>query len=127
MILGILIWASLYFSVYFLIFNIGSDNFKAAYILLIFLYMGLLIPASPGGLGVVQIAFILGLSFFGVTREHALSYSILYQGLYYIFTIILGIPFILSYGLRDFFKKKEGIISMGNTAEEKIKNQGAVN
>ena len=115
LILSILIWGSLYLSNFFLLGDISKGDARIAFLLLIFLYFGLIIPASPGGLGVVQVAFIFALSFFGIARGNALTLSIAYQGLYYAFTIVFGIPFILLSGIH-FFKDKKN-----ESQKEKIK------
>lgn len=54
--------------------------------------IGLTLPAAPGHVGTVQLAFIAGLSPFGVAREEAFAASVIYNALMVVPTIILGFP-----------------------------------
>lgn len=51
--------------------------FAAAWVVLAFLGLGVSLPASPGFVGVVQVATVLALEIFGVGRAEALSFSLL--------------------------------------------------
>jgi uncharacterized membrane protein YbhN (UPF0104 family) len=54
--------------------------------------IGLTLPAAPGHVGTVQLAFIVGLAPFGVTHPDALAGSIVYNVLTVLPTVILGMP-----------------------------------
>ncbi len=53
--------------------------------------IGLTLPAAPGHVGTVQLAFVLGLSPFGVTQADALAGSVIYNCLAVVPTVILGL------------------------------------
>jgi uncharacterized membrane protein YbhN (UPF0104 family) len=54
--------------------------------------IGLTLPAAPGHVGTVQIAFIVSLAPFGVTQEQAFAASVVYNFLIVVPTVILGFP-----------------------------------
>ncbi len=54
--------------------------------------IGLTLPAAPGHVGTVQLAFIVGLAPFGVTRAEAFAGSVIYNVLMVVPTVILGFP-----------------------------------
>ena len=53
--------------------------------------IGLTLPAAPGHIGTVQLAFVLGLSPFGVTHADAFAGSVIYNCLAVLPTVILGL------------------------------------
>jgi uncharacterized protein (TIRG00374 family) len=54
--------------------------------------IGLTLPAAPGHVGTVQLAFIAGLAPFGVADEEAFAASVIYNALMVVPTVILGFP-----------------------------------
>ena len=54
--------------------------------------IGLTLPAAPGHVGTVQLAFIAGLAPFGVSDEQAFAASVIYNVLMVVPTVILGFP-----------------------------------
>lgn len=62
--------------------------------LLLFTNLALVIPSSPGGIGVVQFATLYAMRLFGVRNEEALALSVVYQVVPFIFTTTLGWYFI---------------------------------
>ncbi len=58
--------------------------FAAAWVVLAFLGLGVSLPASPGFVGVVQVATVLALELFGVPRAEALSFSLLLHAAAYV-------------------------------------------
>jgi uncharacterized membrane protein YbhN (UPF0104 family) len=54
--------------------------------------IGLTLPAAPGHVGTVQLAFTAGLAPFGVGQEEALAASVIYNVLMVVPTLILGLP-----------------------------------
>ena len=93
LVLNILAWGSNYLSVLALIHWTSPNYFEATLLLLLFMNLGLLIPSSPGALGVMQVAFWMALAPFGVIREDALALSFAYQGGLYLFTLGIGFPY----------------------------------
>ena len=53
--------------------------------------IGLTLPAAPGHVGTVQLAFIAGLAPFGVADEEAFAASVIYNALMVVPTVILGL------------------------------------
>ena len=49
-------------------------------------------PAAPGHVGTVQLAFIAGLAPFGVGQAEALAASVIYNVLIVVPTVLLGLP-----------------------------------
>lgn len=74
----------------------GTFLFEAALLLLLFVNIGLLVPSSPGALGVMQAAFWLVLAPFGVPKAQSLALSFAYQGGLYLFTLSVGLPFLVA-------------------------------
>lgn len=54
--------------------------------------IGLTLPAAPGHVGTIQLAFIAGLAPFGVEAEEAFAASVIYNVLMVVPTVILGLP-----------------------------------
>ena len=54
--------------------------------------IGLTLPAAPGHVGTVQLAFIAGLAPFGVAHAEAFAASVIYNVLMVVPTVLLGIP-----------------------------------
>jgi uncharacterized membrane protein YbhN (UPF0104 family) len=54
--------------------------------------IGLTLPAAPGHVGTVQLAFIAGLAPFGVAHEEAFAASVIYNVLMVVPTVIFGLP-----------------------------------
>lgn len=93
---SLLVWLCIYASILSLIyFEVDTNVIQTAFVLMLFSFLGLLIPSSQGAIGVVQVAFCLALMPFGLTKEEAVSLSLVYQGVYYITTIVVGLPILL--------------------------------
>ena len=103
--LTVLLFSSLVWLVEGLVFFSGFyafdllANLPMAYFTLAFVNLGLLVPSAPGGVGIFQGASILALSFFGISPEVALSYSIVVHAVMIIPITVLGIIIINRYGL----------------------------
>ena len=54
--------------------------------------IGLTLPAAPGHVGTIQLAFIAGLAPFGVAQEEALAASVVYNAIMVVPTLLLGLP-----------------------------------
>lgn len=88
----------LYYFVHFVLFNLGSSFILTPYeILIVFVAasIGMSIPSSPGGIGVVEAGVVFALSMFGVDKESALSFAIVLRMIQYI-PITLAALFIIS-------------------------------
>ncbi len=66
----------------------------AAIFTLVMINLGILLPSAPGYVGTFQFFTIAALATFGVSREAALSYSILSHAMQYVLITALGIFFL---------------------------------
>ncbi len=80
----------------------------AGFFLLVVQAFGAMFP-SPGFVGTYQVAHVLGLSLFGVSREVSLSLAILIHGIIYLHYVLFGVAFLWAenLGLKD-IRQKEG-------------------
>ncbi|MFI5140634.1 MAG: lysylphosphatidylglycerol synthase transmembrane domain-containing protein [Sphingobacteriales bacterium] len=89
-------WIFTYLSLFALIYHSGVImKYEAALLLFLFVNLGFLIPAAPGALGVLQLAFWLSLSRFGVPKEQALALSFAYLFVAFMLNTGVGLPFFL--------------------------------
>ena len=93
--LSLLIWILMGFSFHILFF---SFNFKlpliAAYALLIIIALGVMIPAAPGFIGNFHFFCILGLTFLGISKPEAITFSIVLHFLNFSLIVLLGLIFL---------------------------------
>lgn len=93
---SLLVWICIYFSIFSLIyFDVDTKVIQTAFVLMLFSFLSLLVPSSQGAIGVVQLAFWMALAPFGLSKEEAISLSLVYQGVFYITTIVIGLPILL--------------------------------
>jgi uncharacterized protein (TIRG00374 family) len=85
-------------------FKTGVDPITAGYLCLAIVNFGLLVPSSPGYIGVFQAMTILALFLFGISEEMALSISILIHICQFVPITIWGIIILLQNSL--FYKKE---------------------
>lgn len=116
--LSLTAWACNYFSLFFLIRNWSSPSLEAALLLLLFINLGMLLPSSPGAVGVMQFAFWMALAPFNIYREQALALSFAYQFGLYLFTLPLGVAF--------YSQIKPGITKITEGAEFDVKADDAI-
>jgi uncharacterized protein (TIRG00374 family) len=90
------VWGLTLFGCYFYlrIFDLDMHPVMMSLSLLLFTNLALVIPSSPGGIGVVQFATLYAMRLFGVRNEEALALSVVYQVVPFIFTTTLGWYFI---------------------------------
>lgn len=79
---------------YLKIFDLDSHPAIMSISLLLFTNLALLLPSTPGGIGVIQFATLYSMRMFGVHDEKAIALSVVYQLVPFIFTTILGWFFI---------------------------------
>ncbi|WP_036084168.1 lysylphosphatidylglycerol synthase transmembrane domain-containing protein [Leptospirillum ferriphilum] len=94
--LSFTVWGCTLFGCYFYlrIFDLDMHPVMMSLSLLLFTNLALVIPSSPGGIGVVQFATLYAMRLFGVRDEEALALSVVYQVVPFIFTTTLGWYFI---------------------------------
>ncbi|MCX6626777.1 MAG: lysylphosphatidylglycerol synthase transmembrane domain-containing protein [Candidatus Solibacter sp.] len=72
---------------------LGLDlPFRVALLLLAGLGLGSALPSTPGYVGIYQFVTVSVLVPFGVSHDHALAYSFVFQAMGYIVVLILGLP-----------------------------------
>lgn len=70
--------------------------------------VALAIPSAPANIGPVQYACLIALTPYGLSREQALAYSLIYQGSQFIPLTLIGLIYFLMYSIRfDDLKKIE--------------------
>ena len=88
---SIVIWSIEACVVYIFFSIVGIDlPFYAAPFTLVIVNLAIIVPSSPGFVGVVQIAVVLALAVFGIPRETALSFAVLIHGVMYIVVTSVG-------------------------------------
>ncbi len=94
--LSFTVWALTLSGCYFYlrIFDLDMHPVMMSLSLLLFTNLALVVPSSPGGIGVVQFATLYAMRLFGVRDEESLALSVVYQVVPYIFTTTLGWYFI---------------------------------
>jgi uncharacterized protein (TIRG00374 family) len=73
--------------------------FLSAVFLIVVLNFGLMIPSSPGGLGVFEFMVILALAPSGVSKELALGVAFTFHMLQYLITLLIGWIFAVQFNL----------------------------
>ncbi len=92
---SLLMWALVGFLNYIMFFAFSFPlSLSAAFIVLIIVDLGLMIPAAPGYVGSFQFLYVVSLALFGIGREEALSFSILSHVVQILFVLVLGLIFL---------------------------------
>jgi glycosyltransferase 2 family protein len=88
---SLLSWMSWIVVIYFTIKAAGLDlPFVSAIFVIVVLNFGLMIPSSPGGLGVFEYMVILALAKYGVDKEVALGIGFVTHMMQYLIVILVG-------------------------------------
>ena len=97
--LSFMVWICAAMGVYFLMiaFNLHFPIY-AAFFLQVILCLSVMIPSAPGYIGNIQFACVAGLASFGVDRDAAFSYSLLYHASQFIPITLGGVFFFLKEG-----------------------------
>ena len=75
-------------------FDVTQNPVRVTLAFLVFTNLAMLIPSSPGGIGVFQLAAVYALSPFHVPADRAVALSLVNQGLFISVTGILGYLFV---------------------------------
>jgi glycosyltransferase 2 family protein len=73
----------------------------AAFFTLFLSVVGLALPTTPGFIGTIQLAFVLALVPFDVTRDHALAASVYYHGLITLPPLVVAAAILLGGAVRE--------------------------
>jgi len=63
------------------------------------LNLGLIVPSSPGYVGVYEFLLVTLLSIFGIPKHEALSLSVLFHAVWYVLYTTVGFVFFLREGV----------------------------
>jgi uncharacterized protein (TIRG00374 family) len=106
-IFSIILWSTMAFCNYIMFYAFSfSLSLVAAFVLVIIVNLGLMIPAAPGFVGTFQFLFVIGMAIFGVGREQALSFSIISHALQMLFVVSLGLAFLPVMKIPEFSLRK---------------------
>jgi len=122
-------WLAHAVAVFSLLYAFGFDlPLWGALVILIVNTAVIMIPISPGNLGTFQFACIFGLSFFGIPKESALSFSLVLHAVESLPIIALGLYYLFSSHVRlkeyrapEVLREREYLA----TQEYPFNNQGA--
>jgi uncharacterized membrane protein YbhN (UPF0104 family) len=87
------IWTTDSFTAIVLGHGLGLDlRFPVALLLLTSLGLGSALPSTPGYVGIYQFVAVTVLGPFGIGRDTALAYILVYQALNYVLVLLYGVP-----------------------------------
>jgi glycosyltransferase 2 family protein len=87
----ILIWLILGYSNYFVLRAFGFDlPIDACFVLLVVVSISILVPSSPGFVGVYHYGAVWSLEYYGIPREDALSFAIVLHATQYFVVTAMG-------------------------------------
>lgn len=108
-VLSIAQWAFMWLCIYLSILATGiSVPYLLAFLVLVYVIIGVTLPTSPGYIGSIQAAYYFALSPYGVTAETAFTASLFYHLLAYFSVLIVGGYYLRSYGI-SFSKLKRSV------------------
>jgi uncharacterized membrane protein YbhN (UPF0104 family) len=97
---SLFIWTVEAFMFYWCAYAFGIDlSFKGALFVMSIVNLGVLIPSSPGGLGLFQFFCVKSLEFFGVGHAQAIAYSVLVHLCQYIPVTTIGLLWLPRFGV----------------------------
>ncbi len=112
---SILVWLPNALVIYVIARSFGMElPVSGAFVILIIVCFGIMIPSAPAYLGTIQYCSVAGLSLYGVTKASALSFSVIYHICSFFPVMIVGFIFLLIEGyslmeLRDSAGGKNGV------------------
>ena len=98
--LSAIVWATCYelFTVFLGLVGEPIDPWVGS-VLAVVVALAVAAPSAPGFIGPYQIGCVAGLGLFGVSVERATAYSLITHAFQYVIFIVVGLYFILRYGL----------------------------
>lgn len=91
-IMSVLVWIPVVGVIHILLRTVGlSLPVFTSFFLLSVLSIGIMVPSGPGYVGTIQFVCVACLALFGVSRNTALSFSVLYHGSQFIPLTIIGL------------------------------------
>jgi len=105
--ISLLQWGMMWVCVYISIIATGLDiSIYAAFIVLIFVIIGISIPTSPGYIGSIQAAYYLALSSYSISANDALTASLFYHITAYVSVLVVGLYYLKKQNINFTFLKK---------------------
>jgi uncharacterized protein (TIRG00374 family) len=83
---------------YLLSFKINVPWYAPIFVIVV-TNLGMMIPSSPGFIGVAHFLYVVSLSLFGIDKNTALGFAIVIHGLSFIFIVVIGLISLWSEGL----------------------------
>lgn len=91
----ILIWALMGISNYFVFLAFGFDlPISASYVLLVIVSVAILVPSSPGFVGVYHMGVVWTLTSYGISREDSLSFALVLHATQYLSVTLMGLYYL---------------------------------
>jgi uncharacterized protein (TIRG00374 family) len=88
-------WTLVFLSVFFILMGFDLNlPWYAALAIIVILNLGIMIPSSPGYIGVAHYLIVIALSIFDLDQTRALSVAFVIHGLSYLTNLILGLAFL---------------------------------
>ncbi len=92
---SLLVWLPHVLIIHLVLLSFGVHlTIPASFVLLVSLGIGVMIPSAPGFVGTIQYICVLGLALFDVSRELALSFSIVYHASVFMPVTVVGLIFL---------------------------------
>jgi len=96
---SLLVWLPNAFVIYVLARSFGMDlPVSGAFLVMTIVSLGMMIPSAPAFLGTIQYCSVIGLSFFGIAKADALSFSVIYHLCSFLPITIVGFAFLFKEG-----------------------------
>jgi uncharacterized protein (TIRG00374 family) len=90
-----------YFVIWLFIQSFGWElPFSAAITIALFVAVGSMLPATPGYVGIYQVACVFALGIYGVSESRALAFSIVAQAATLLIIAVLGLVAVTRFGFR---------------------------
>lgn len=109
----IMIWALMGISNYFVFLAFGFDlPISASYVLLVIVSVAILVPSSPGFVGVYHMGVVWTLTTYGISQEDALSFALVLHATQYLTVTLMGFYYLKKEHLS--FKEIEDVAEAEN-------------
>lgn len=108
-------WLVIAFYYYFLFQAFGLPlSFMAAVAMVVIISIGITLPAAPGFVGSFQYFTVVGLSFFSISKEVALGYSLVAHAGQFIPVTLIGLFYL--------FRQSQGLADLVRTEQQAVKS-----
>lgn len=114
-VVGFIVWIveGAMFVVAYWHFGLGQQSMVAGYLTLAIVNFGLLVPSSPGNVGVFEYMTILSLGLFGVLHDPALAYGVVVHACQYVPTTVWGLVILFRESLDWHQRRSTGSEELG--------------